>query len=172
MSERSLLRHAAAVGRLGALYGRHLVRRGAVRVAHRSGSPAGSGLPRFEALYGPERITAVSHAEREQLDGQGRCVACGLCGFAVPRAGHLRPERLPSQLTRSLPDLWITRDLELDAVDWVGAAAVCPMGVPLQAMPGVVRDRLVRDGVEPPVPRRPAPLPTPPDPALRRGRGR
>ncbi len=161
MSERPRLRRATALGRLGALYGRHLAHRGAERLTHR---PAGSGLARFDALYGPARITAVTPGEREQLAGHGRCVGCGLCGFATPRAGYVRPERLASQLTRSLPDLWATRGLPLDAVDWGRAAAVCPMGVPLEAMRGFVRDRLERDGVEPPAARRPAPLPTTPPP--------
>jgi hypothetical protein len=161
MSERPRLRRAAALGRLGALYGRHLAHRGAERVAHR---PPGAGLARFDALYGPDRITAVTPGEREQLAGHGRCVACGLCGFATARAGYLRPERLASQLTRSIPDLWATRDLPLDAVDWDRAAAVCPLGVPLAAMRGFVRERLERDGVEPPSPRRPAALPIAPPP--------
>jgi hypothetical protein len=158
MFEHPRLRRAAALGRLGALYGRHLARRGAERMVHPGGA-GGAGLARFDALYGPDRITAVTPGEREQLPGHGRCVACGLCGFAAPRAGYLRAERLASQLTRSLPDLWITRDLPLDAVDWRSAAAVCPAGVPLEGMRGFVRDRLERDGVEPPAPRRPAPLP-------------
>lgn len=159
MAERPRLRRAAALARLGALYGRHLARRGAERVARPSGPAGGAGLARFDALYGPDRITAVTPAERAQLGGHGRCVACGLCGFAAARAGYLRPERLASQLTRSLPDLWITRDLRLDAVDWAAGAAVCPTGVPLEEMSGFVRERLVRDGCEPPAPRRPAPLP-------------
>ncbi|HEY2704199.1 MAG TPA: hypothetical protein VGL20_10960 [Candidatus Dormibacteraeota bacterium] len=163
MSERPRLRRATALGRLGALYGRHLARRGAELVIHRS---AGAGLARFEALYGPDRITAVTPGERAQLAAHGRCVGCGLCGLATPRAGYVRPERLASQLTRSLPELWATRDLPLDAVDWGRGAAVCPMGVPLEAMRGFVRDRLERDGVEPPAPRRPAPLPTTPPPVL------
>ena len=158
MSERPRLRRAAALSRLGALYGRHLARRGALRLT-RHGADTEAGLRRFDELYGPARITALSAGEREQLGAHGRCVACGLCGFAAPRAGYVRPERLPSQLTRSLPDLWVTRDLPLDAVDWRAAAAVCPTGVPLPAMRGFVRERLARDGVEPPVPRSSVPLP-------------
>jgi hypothetical protein len=154
------LRRAAALGRLAAVYGRHLARRGAVELARRRATgPAHPGLAGFDALYRADRITALTPDDRAGLAGHGWCVACGLCDFAAPRAGYLRPDRLPSQLTRSLPDLWTTRDLPLAAVDWAAAAAVCPSGVPLQAMPGFVRDRLARDGVEPPAPRRPAPLP-------------
>jgi hypothetical protein len=163
MSERPGLRRAAALARLGALYARHVARRGA-RLVSRSAEAEGAGLERFDALYGPDRITEVTAAERSELAGHGRCVGCGLCGFAAPRAGYVRPERLPSQLTRTLPDLWITRDLPLDAVDWAAAGAVCPMGVPLEGIRGFVRDRLARDGVEPPAPRRPASLPGGPPP--------
>lgn len=163
--ERPGLRRAAALARLGALYGRHLARRGAGIVARRPVGPAAGGLARFEELYGPDRITAITPAERDHLAAHGRCVGCGLCGFAAPRAGYLRAERLPSQLTRTLPDLWITRDLALDAVDWGRAGAVCPLGVPLEEIRGFVRERLERDGVEPPAPRRPAPLPGSPPPA-------
>jgi hypothetical protein len=166
------LRRAAALGRLAALYGRHLARRGAGSLARRRAvTPAGPGLAAFDALYRPDRITALSHADRDRLAGQGWCVACGLCDFAAARAGYLRADRLPSQLTRSLPDLWVTRDLALDGVDWAAAAAVCPTGVPLQAMPGFVRDRLARDGVEPPAPRRPAPPPAAVPPRRRPWRG-
>ncbi len=158
MSESPGLRRAAALSRLAALYGRHLARRGAERLTRR-GARSDAGLARFDELYGPARISALSPEEREQLAGHGRCVACGLCGFAAPRAGYLRAERLPSQLTRTLPDLWVTRDLDLDAVDWRAAEAVCPTGVPLAAMRGFVRERLALDGVEPPVPRPSVPLP-------------
>jgi hypothetical protein len=158
MSERSGLRRAAALTRLAALYGRHLARRGAERLTRRSAA-TDAALARFDELYGPARITALSPAERAELAAQGRCVACGLCGFAAPRAGYVRAERLPSQLTRSLPDLWVTRDLPLDGVDWHAAAAVCPTGVPLPAIRGFVRERLAQDGVEPPVPRASVPLP-------------
>jgi len=160
------LRRAAALGRLATLYGRHVARRGAQGLVRSwSSHPAQTGLERFHALYGPDRITALTDAERAVLPAHGRCVACGLCGLATPRAGYLRPERLASQLTRSLPDLWVTRDLPLDGVDWAAAAAVCPTGVPLAEMRGFVRDRLERDGDQPPA-RRPSAPPPPPRPPL------
>src|SRR4029077_13595683 len=83
-----------------------------------------------------DRITPLTPAERDQLPGHGGCIGCGLCGFAAPRGGYLRAERLPSQLTRSLPDLWTSRGLPLDGVDWPAGAAVCPTGVPLDVIGG------------------------------------
>jgi hypothetical protein len=146
-------RRLVALGRLAGLYARHVVRR-AVR------QRGEDGLAAFTALYTVDRITPLTVAERSALEGHGRCIGCGLCGFAARRAGYLRPERLPSQLTRSLPDLWTSRDLPLGAVDWASAAVVCPVGVPLAEMPGFVSGRLAADGTAaPPPPRPPATLP-------------
>jgi hypothetical protein len=141
---------ARALTRLAWLYGRHLTRRAVHRPA------AGEGLRRFQSLYASERLTAVTAEERRQLPEHGLCVACGLCNFAAPAAGYLRSERLSLQLTRHLPDLWVTRDLELQAVDFAAGAAICPMGVPLPAMRDFVTARLARDGVQPPPARVPA----------------
>jgi hypothetical protein len=138
---------AEALGRLAWLYARHLARRAVSRPA------PGTGLRRFETLYAPERLTAITAEERRQLPRHGLCVACGLCNFAAAGAGYLRSERLPLQLTRHLPDLWAMRDLELTGVDLSAAAVVCPMGVPLPAMRDFVQARLARDGVTPPAPR-------------------
>lgn len=141
---------ANALRRLAVLYARHTVRRS----LHRAPD---DGLARFEELYTPERITAITASEREQMTEHGRCISCGLCSFAAARAGYLRADRLPSQLTRSLPDLWTSRELDLEAVDWTAAAAVCPVGVPLAEMSLFVADRLRRDGSAPPAPQIPPP---------------
>lgn len=144
-------RRAAALGRLAATYAGHLARRALRRDA--------DGLAAFSALYSADRITAITAAEREQLPAHGDCVACGLCGFAAPRVGHLRPERLPSQLTRSLPDLWTARELDLGGLDWAAGEAVCPTGVPLGQVAGFVAARLAREGAQAPPPGRPPQLP-------------
>lgn len=147
-AERSLRarRRAEALARLAGLYSRHLVR----RAVHRGRS--GDGLRRFDALYTADRITAVTEWERARLGGHGACIACGLCDFAAQRAGFLTAERLPLQLTRNLSDLWVARDLDLRAVDWTAADAVCPVGVPLSEVAELVAARLGRDGIEPPPP--------------------
>jgi hypothetical protein len=136
-------RRVTALRRLAVLYARHTVRRGFHRMPQ-------DGLARFEELYTPDRITAITALEREQMAAHGRCIGCGLCGFAAARAGYLRAERLPSQLTRSLPDMWTSRELDLGGVDWEAAAAVCPAGVPLAEMSRFVTDRLQRDGTAAP----------------------
>ena len=138
---------AAALTRLAALYARHVAR---LAVSRRR---EGAGLRAFERLYTPDRISAVTPAERVALPRHGDCIACGLCVVAVRGLASLPAERLPLSLTRSLPELWTARDLDLDGIDWEAAAAVCPTGVPLPAIAVFVRDRLARDGVEPPLPR-------------------
>jgi hypothetical protein len=143
--------------RLAGAYARHV----ATRTASRR-SPRPDGLAEFRRLYGRDRITPLTPQDREELPAHGLCVACGLCTFASGRAGYLRADRLPTQLTRSLPDLWTSRDLPYDDVDWESGAEVCPMGVPLPQMRGFVARRLAQDGVEPSPPQvPPAVLPLP-----------
>lgn len=138
-----------AMTRLAGLYARHTARRAVTRRRE------GEGLRAFDELYTPDRITALSAEERAGMHRHGDCIACGLCVVAVRGAVGLPCERLPLSLTRSIPDLWTARDLDLDAVDWEAAAAVCPTGVPLPAVADFVRSRLAHDGVEPPRPREP-----------------
>jgi hypothetical protein len=153
-------RRAVSMARLAGAYARHIARRTATRRTGR----AQDGLAAFERLYRGDRITPLAAQDRAELPAHGLCIACGLCDFAAGRAGYLRPDRLPSQLTRTLPELWTSRDLPYDEVDWEAGAAVCPMGVPLPAMRGFVARRLEQDGVAPSAPQPPPvtlPLPGP-----------
>jgi len=151
-------RRAVSMIRLAGAYARHVARRTASK---RASKP--DGLAAFDHLYGRDRITPLTQQDRAELPTHGLCVACGLCTFAAPRAGYLRADRLPSQLTRSLPDLWTSRDLPYDDVDWAAGAEVCPMGVPLPQMRDFVGRRLERDGVLPTAPQvPPRVLPVPP----------
>jgi hypothetical protein len=152
-------RRAISMVRLAGAYARHL----AIHTVSRRGTRP-DGLADFARLYGRDRITALSPRDREELPSHGLCVACGLCTFAAGRAGYLRADRLPSQLTRNLPELWTSRDLAYDDVDWQAGADVCPMGVPLPPMRDFVARRLEQDGVAPPpaqVPPAVLPLPQP-----------
>jgi hypothetical protein len=145
--------------RLAGAYARHLAMRAASRRR-----PQQDGLAEFARLYARDRITPLTAQDRDELPAHGLCVACGVCTFAAGRAGYLRADRLPSQLTRTLPELWTSRDLPFDGVDWEAGAEVCPMGVPLPAMRDFVARRLERDGVQPSalqIPPRELPLPGP-----------
>lgn len=153
-------RRAVSMVRLAGAYARHVARRA---VASRR-PPAEDGFTAFARLYARDRITPLTPQDRAELPSHGLCVACGLCTFAAKRAGYLRADRLPSQLTRNLPELWTSRDLPYDDVDWTAGAAVCPMGVPLPQLRGFVARRLEQDGVAPlapQVPPRTLPLPAP-----------
>jgi hypothetical protein len=143
-------RRAVSMVRLAGAYARHLVRHAASR---RAGVQ--DGVAAFADLYARDRITPLTPQDRAELPAHGMCVACGMCTFAARRAGYLRADRLPSQLTRTLPELWTSRDLPYDDVDWAAGAAVCPMGVPLPEMRDFVRRRLERDGVAPAAPQVP-----------------
>lgn len=150
-------RRAVSMARLGGAYARHLARQAATRR-----QPRQDGVSAFLQLYGRDRITPLSEQDRTELPEHGLCVACGLCSFAAGRSGYLRADRLPSQLIRTLPELWTSRDLPYDEVDWQAGAEVCPMGVPLSEMRGFVSRRLEADGVAPPAPQvPPAVLPLP-----------
>jgi len=144
-------RRAVSTVRLAAAYGRHLVRHAATR---RSAAEA-DGVAAFLKLYGRDRITPLTPQDRAELPAHGMCIACGLCDFAGGRGGYLRPDRLPTQLTRTLPELWTSRDLPYDAVDWSAGAEVCPMGVPLPQVRDFVDRRLERDGTAPTAPQVP-----------------
>jgi hypothetical protein len=153
-------RRAVSTARLAAAYARHMLRQAATRRT----ADTSDGVAAFLRLYGRDRITPLTPQDRAELPAHGLCVACGLCDFAAGRAGYLRPDRLPSQLTRTLPELWTSRDLPFDEVDWAAGAAVCPMGVPLPQMREFVARRLERDGVAPTAPQVPPrvlPLPGP-----------
>jgi hypothetical protein len=150
-------RRAVSMVRLAGAYARHVATHTAARR-----KPPVDGVAEFARLYQRDRITPLSPRDREELPSHGQCVACGLCTFAAGRAGYLRADRLPSQLTRTLPDLWTSRDLPYDELDWQAGAEVCPMGVPLPEMRGFVARRLEQDGVNPPPPQvPPAVLPLP-----------
>jgi hypothetical protein len=137
-------RRAVSMVRLAGAYARHVVTHTASRR-----TPRGEGLAAFARLYQRDRITPLTPQDREELPSHGLCVACGLCTFAAGRAGYLRADRLPSQLTRTLPELWTSRELPYDKLDWQAGAEVCPMGVPLPQMRGFVARRLERDGTAP-----------------------
>ena len=156
MSTAARLRRVAALGRLAVGYSRHTMS----RLVRRGGW---GGLAAFDALYRRDRISRLTPEERAALAGHGRCIACGLCTFAATRSGYLTAERLPLQLTRSLPEVWATRDLALDSLDWAAAQAVCPTNVPLGQIRDLLITRLEADGVLPPAPQlAPAVLPVPP----------
>jgi ferredoxin len=157
-------RRAVSMVRLAGAYARHV----ATHTASRR-RPRPDGLAEFARLYGRDRITPITPQDREEMPSHGLCVGCGLCTFAAPRAGYLRADRLPSQLTRTLPEMWTSRDLPYDDVDWQAGAEVCPMGVPLPRMRDFVARRLERDGVQPPAPQTPPrvlPLPGRPGSSL------
>ena len=93
--------------------------------------------------YGADRLVPLTPVERARLPAMSRCVSCGLCALVVKRVGHTRLPDLASAHLRDLTRLPLTAaDLEggePGAHVLAAAAAVCPVGVPLDEVTAAVR---------------------------------
>ena len=95
------------------------------------------------SLYGAGELDALSPRERSRLPVMSRCVNCGLCALVIRRAGYTR---LPDLATAYLRDAEVLPATEPDlrggdpgADALAAAAAVCPVGVPLDEVAAAVR---------------------------------
>src|SRR5215472_13749039 len=95
------------------------------------------------AAYGSGGLQALTPRERSRLPEMSRCIGCGLCALVIRRAGYTRlPDlasaylRDASQLPAAEPDL---RGGDPGADALAAAAAVCPVGVPLDEVAVAVR---------------------------------
>jgi hypothetical protein len=99
--------------------------------------------------YADDHLRPLTPLERERLPAMSRCINCGLCALVVRRVGQVRLPDLASAYLRDLTLLpEAAADLEggdpgLDAL--VAAAAICPVGVPLDEVAAAVR-RLAATG--------------------------
>jgi hypothetical protein len=93
--------------------------------------------------YARDRLRPLTPAERERLPAMSRCINCGLCALVVRRVGHVRLPDLASAYLRDLTLLpAAAADLEggdPGAGALAAAAAVCPVGVPLDEVAAAVR---------------------------------
>jgi hypothetical protein len=93
--------------------------------------------------YAGEGLRPLTGEERDRLPAMSRCVGCGMCGLVVRRAGQVRPPDLANAYLRDLTLLPVAEaDLEGGepaAHALAAAAAVCPVGVPLNEVAAVVR---------------------------------
>lgn len=94
------------------------------------------------ALYAGEGVLALSPADRARLPAMSRCVNCGLCAMIAGRLGRARLPDLPGAYLRDLGRLAeVAGDLEGGALTpavLAAAAAVCPVGVPLDEVAATV----------------------------------
>ncbi len=124
-----------SLARLAAAYGVHQVRR---MVWRRTG--ALGGAERVLAIYAPDRVRPMTEAEREALPAMSRCINCGICALVAGRLGGIRLPDLASGYLRHYPLLAdAASDLGGEEPDLAAAAAVCPVGVPLEEVAAIVR---------------------------------
>lgn len=95
------------------------------------------------AAFGSGGLGALTPHERSRLPAMSRCVGCGVCALVIRRAGYTRLPDLASAylrdaglLSAAAPDL---RGGDPGADALAAAAAVCPVGVPLDELAVVIR---------------------------------
>jgi hypothetical protein len=106
-----------------------------------------TGLPVFEANYGPDKLPALSPREQTELPAYSGCIACGLCdvgeGERMARSRGAYPGLMQIVLasSRSFPDF----DAAVLALDHVPESVlaekepICPSGVPFVKLARFVR---------------------------------
>lgn len=123
---------ADSLVKLAFAYGVHLARRRVTRQR--------SQLSALEATYANDGIRPLDRDERERHPRLVTCINCGLCALAAGRAGKTRLPDLASSYMRLYAGLGdAASDLAGDSPDLVAAAAVCPVGVPLDEVATIVR---------------------------------
>ncbi|HXM53976.1 MAG TPA: hypothetical protein VOB72_01205 [Candidatus Dormibacteraeota bacterium] len=123
--------------RLAWAYARHALRR-----RFRPSPPASA--EEVVTAFAEDRLRPLSTEERVRLPAMSRCVSCGLCALVVRRLGHVRPPDLANAYLRDLTllppavaDLPGGAEARRHALE--AAAAVCPVGVPLDEVAAAVR---------------------------------
>jgi hypothetical protein len=123
---------ADSLAKLALAYGIHQTRRRLVR-----------RKPQLDALldtYAHDGIRALDAGERERHPRLVTCINCGLCALAAGRIGRTRLPDLASSYMRLYSRLGeVASDVEGETPDLVAAAAVCPVGLPLDEVAAVVR---------------------------------
>src|SRR2546422_11592662 len=123
---------ADALARLAWAYGIHQARR---RLTRRR-----SQLADLVETYAADGIRAVEPEMRERHPHLVSCINCGLCALAAGRLGKTRLPDLASSYMRLYARLGeASSDVEGETPDLAAAAAVCPVGLPLDEVAAVVR---------------------------------
>ncbi len=123
---------ADSLVKLAFAYGVHLTRRRLTR-----------GRPQVRALLdtsSADGMRALDRSERERHPRLVTCINCGLCALAAGRLGKTRLPDLASSYMRLYSRLGeASSDVEGETPDLAAAAAVCPVGLPLEEVATVVR---------------------------------
>lgn len=104
-----------------------------------------SQVARLLETYAADGIRPMSPDERARHPRLVTCINCGLCAFAADRMGKTRPPDLASSYMRLYAGLGeASSDLSGSEADLAAAAAVCPVGLPLEEVAAVVRRMSIR----------------------------
>ena len=123
---------ADSLAKLALAYGVHQTRRRLVRRKPQ--------IDPLLATYRKDGIRPLDAPEQERHPRLVTCINCGLCALAAGRVGKARLPDLASSYMRLYSGLGaVASDLEGEAPDLVAAAAVCPVGLPLDEVAAVVR---------------------------------
>jgi hypothetical protein len=99
--------------------------------------------PQLGALldtYRRDGIGALDASEQDRHPRLVTCINCGLCALAAGRIGKTRLPDLASSYMRLYSRLGeVASDVEGETPDLAAAAAVCPVGLPLDEVAAVVR---------------------------------
>jgi len=121
-----------SLAKLAFAYGVHQTRRRLVR-----------SKPQLDALLDTYRRDGIRPLESSEQGRHPRlvtCINCGLCALAAGRIGKTRLPDLASSYMRLYSRLGeVAADVEGETPDLVAAAAVCPVGLPLDEVAAVVR---------------------------------
>ncbi len=121
-----------ALARLAWAYGLHQARRRLRRPR--------SQLAALLETYAPDGIRPLTDAEQEHHPRLTACINCGLCALAAGRLGKTLLPDLGSSYMRLYAGAGAAAsDLAGDSPDLAAAAAVCPVGLPLDEVAAVVR---------------------------------
>ncbi len=90
------------------------------------------GLKQFQKNYQEDNVFSLSAEERALLPVCQSCIGCGICSINSPgmEAGF-SPQEVATTLSRSLPELWATRDIISPLGDCSSWKRNCPHAVPL-----------------------------------------
>src|SRR5881396_2211331 len=123
---------ADSYAKLAWAYGLHLARR---RLGRRRPQ-----LADLYQTYAADGIRALEPEMRERHPHLVTCINCGLCALAAGRLGKTRLPDLASSYMRLYSRLSeASSDVEGETPDLAAAAAVCPVGLPLEEVATVVR---------------------------------
>ena len=128
---------ADSLAKLAIAYGVHQARR-RLRRSRRQ-------LESLLDTYARDGIKALDAGERERHPRLVGCINCGLCALAAGRLGKTRLPDAAASYMRLYAGLGeASSDVAGEEPDLAAAAAVCPVGVPLEEVASLIRRMATR----------------------------